>query len=367
VTGPALDDALRTGSAMKLAVRLERGAFRLDVDLAWNERVAVIFGPSGSGKSTLLEAALGLHPSASCQVRLGGQWLEDPDRGVRVAIEDRRLGWVPQSPTLFPHLDVDANLRFGLARGEAEALDRAVEVLELGELLRRRVDALSGGEQQRVAIGRALASGPRALLLDEPLASLDLGLRARVLRYLLRVRDELDVPILAITHDPDEALLLAERVIVLDGGREVASGAPADVLWSRAVLPVSEALGLENVYEGQVTGGGESPPGFRSDAGLTLALPVEASRGERICVGVRAEDIVLAVDPPGRISARNVVPARIARCERTGADVFVHLVTDAGGEALVAKITATAADKLGLCADMALHAVIKAQSLRRIA
>jgi len=356
-----------SGGASQLAVRLQRGDFRLDVELAWDERVVVVFGPSGSGKSSLLEAALGLHPSARCRVRLAGEWLEDPERGLRVAVENRRLGWVPQSPTLFPHLDVAANLGFGLARGDAALLERAVEVLELGPLLPRPVDALSGGERQRVAIGRALASGPRALLLDEPLASLDLALRARVLRHLLRVRDELELPIVAITHDPDEALLLAERVVVLDGGREVASGAPAEVLWSRAVLPVSEALGLENVYEGRVVADRPGPALFRSEAGLSLVLPVETPGGERICVGLRAEDVLLAVDPPGRISARNALPARVARCERRGGDVFVHLRTDAGGEALVAKVTADAADKLALSPGAALHAVIKAQSLRRIA
>ncbi len=356
-----------TGPAVQLAVRFDRDDFRLDVDLGWNERVVVIFGPSGSGKSTLLEAALGLHPAATCRLRLGDVWLEEPARGVRVAVEDRRLGWVPQAPTLFPHLDVAANLRFGLGRGDASALDRAVAVLELDELQGRRVDTLSGGEQQRVAIGRALASGPRALLLDEPLASLDLGLRARVLRHLMRVRDELDLPILAITHDPDEALLLGERVVVLDGGREVASGDPAEVLWSRAVLPVSEALGLENVYEGFASGDREEPARFRSDSGLELVLPVEVAAGERVCVGLRAEDVLLAADPPGRISARNALPARVTRCEHAGPDVFVHLLTDAGGEHLVAKVTSAAAQKLALSPGREVHAVIKAQALRRIA
>jgi len=356
-----------TDPAVRIAVDLDRGDFHLDVDLAWEERVVVIFGPSGSGKSTLLEAALGLYPAARCRVRLGGAWLEDPEQGVRVAVEERRLGWVPQAPTLFPHLDVAANLRFGLARGDARALARAVEVLELSDLLDRRVDALSGGEQQRVAIGRALASGPRALLLDEPLASLDVGLRARVLRHLLRVRDELDLPIVTITHDPDEALLLGQRVVVLDGGREVASGDPAEVLWSRAVLPVSAALGLENVYQGSVTGSSAGGAVFRSDAGLDLVLPVEVAAGERICIGLRSEDVLLAADPPGRISARNALAARVTRCEQSGPDVFVHLRTDAGGERLVARVTPAAAQMLGLADGSPVHAVIKAQSLHRIA
>ncbi|MDH3521292.1 MAG: ATP-binding cassette domain-containing protein, partial [Myxococcales bacterium] len=233
--------------ATRIAARVARGDFALDVDVGWDARVVVVFGPSGSGKSTLFEVVLGLHAAHRPTVRLGGVWLDDPARGLRTPIESRALGWVPQDPTLFPHLSVERNLRFGLGRaaGRGESmLARAVEVLEIEALRGRCVDALSGGERQRVAIARALASGPRALLMDEPLASLDVPLRARVLPYLLRVRDALDLPILYITHDPDEALLVGEVVVVLDGGRVVATGDPAEVLWSRAVLPLSESLGL---------------------------------------------------------------------------------------------------------------------------
>ncbi|MBW2317022.1 MAG: ATP-binding cassette domain-containing protein, partial [Deltaproteobacteria bacterium] len=230
--------------ATRIEIRLDRGDFVLEVAVGWDERVAVVFGPSGSGKSTLFEAVLGLHRSANTSIRLNGVCLDSPE-GLHVPPHRRDLGWVPQSPTLFPHLSVRENVNFGCARASErapQALARATEVLEIGSLLDRSVDQLSGGERQRVAIARALASGPRALLMDEPLASLDVPLRARVLPYLLRVRDELDLPILYITHDPDEALLVGEVVVVLDKGRVVAQGPPRDVLWSRSVLPLSEAL-----------------------------------------------------------------------------------------------------------------------------
>ena len=183
-------------------------------------------------------------------------------------------------------------------------------MLELEPLLARRTHELSGGERQRVAIARALASGPRALLLDEPLASLDLPLRARVLPYLLRVRDELDLPILYITHDPDEAILVGEVAIVLDGGRVVATGPPRDVLWSRAVLPLSEALGLENLLEARAERAADGELRAVTRGGLSLALPAPAalSDGEALRLGLRAQDILIAVGPPGRISARNVIP-----------------------------------------------------------
>jgi molybdate transport system ATP-binding protein len=351
----------------RVRVRLARGAFRLEVDLAWEERVAVVFGPSGSGKSTLFEVLLGFHPRAALEVRLAGASLDDTGRGLHLAPERRGLGWVPQAPLLLPHLRVRENLRLGAARGGASgsrALARAVEVLEIGDLLGRRPHELSGGEQQRVAIARAVASAPRALLLDEPLASLDVALRARALRHLLRLRDELELAILYVTHDPDEALLVGERAIVLDAGAVVATGPPREVLWSRAVLPLAERLGIENAYDARVVEARAGTSLAETAGGLRLALPFPLAEGEPVCVGVRAEDVLLSADPPGRVSARNVIAARVERCEASGADALVHL--DAR-EPLVAKVTADAAASLGLAPGVPVFAVVKAQAIRRLA
>jgi len=351
--------------ASRIRCRVERSGFSLDVDVAWDERVAVVFGPSGSGKSTLFEIVLGLERCVGAQVCVGGSVFDDPAASVHLPTERRDLGWVPQSPTLFPHLSVAENLGFGRARAadrEPTARERAIEVLEIGGLLGRAVDQLSGGEAQRVAIARALASGPRALLLDEPLASLDLPLRARVLPYLMRVRDELDLPILYITHDPDEAMLIGETVIVLDEGRVVATGAPREVLWSRAVLPLSEALGIENVFEGTV--GVESGlPTFTTVAGLRLALPASLEAPALVRIGLRAEDVLLSSDPPGRVSARNVLATRVVACDDRDGDVYVTL--DAG-EKLVAKITTAAAAQLEIAPGSEVFAIVKAQALRRL-
>jgi molybdate transport system ATP-binding protein len=352
----------------RLRVRLARGRFALDVDVAWDARVAVIFGPSGAGKSTLFEAALGLAPDARGQVRIGGDWLEDDQRGLRLRPEARRLGWVPQDALLFPHLTVAENIAIGGGRAAppapGSALARALESLEIGGLMQRRAHQLSGGERQRVAIARALASQPRALLLDEPLASLDLSLRARVLRHLLRVRDELEIPILWITHDPDEAQVAGEIAIVIEKGRWVASGPPREVLWSRAVLPLSEALGIENVIDARVVQAGAHECGVETTRGLRLVLPVALPIGERVSLGLRAHDLLLAADPPGRVSARNLLPARVEQIDVAGGDASVTL--DAG-EKLVAKLTAGAVERLGLHPDSHVHVLIKAQALRRIA
>jgi molybdate transport system ATP-binding protein len=356
-------------TASSIRVRFDRPGFCLDVEFAWEERVAILFGPSGSGKTTVFESVLGLHPDAQSRVRLAGEWLESSELGIRIPTEQRRLGWVAQEPTLFPHLDVSGNLRFGLGRagpGGEQALARAVEVLEIGDLLERGVDQLSGGERQRVALARAIASGPRALLLDEPLAALDLSLRSRVLPYLLRVRDELDLPMLYITHDPDEAMLLGEVAAVLDGGRVVATGPPKQVLWSRSVLPLSQALGLEKVLDAvalETRAAGEGDGHIETAKGLRLSVPWPLQAGETVCAGLRAEDVLVAVDPPGRISARNVIAGRVEECERHEGDVLVHV--DAG-DRITARLTPAAVDKLELKRGAPVFLVVKAYAIRRL-
>jgi molybdate transport system ATP-binding protein len=354
-------------AATRIEVSLSRGDFALDVSLTWDARVAVIFGPSGSGKSTLLEAILGLLPAGAARIQIGGSLLEDRERGVCLRPEQRRLGWVPQDARLFPHLSVAQNLSFAAgsrAPAAGSTLAKASEALEIGDLLGRRAQELSGGERQRVAIARALAAAPRALLLDEPLASLDLPLRARVLRHLLRMRDELEIPILWITHDPDEAQVAGEIAVVIEKGRCVATGPPREVLWSRAVLPLSEALGIENVIDARVVQVGAHECSVETPRGMRLVLPVALPVGERVSLGLRGHDLLLSADPPGRVSARNLLAARVEQIDVVEGDASVTL--DAG-EKLVAKLTAGAVERLGLRPGSHVHVLIKAQALRRIA
>jgi molybdate transport system ATP-binding protein len=185
-----------------------------------------------------------------------------------------------------------------------------------------------------------------------------------VLPFLLRVRDELGLPMLYITHDPDEALVLGEVVLVLDAGRVVATGAPREVLWSRAVLPLSEVLGLENVIEARALSSRDGAAEVESAAGLRLVVRGRLEPGERVRLGLRAEELLLAVGEPGRLSARNVFPARVARLEPREGDVLVHLEA---GERLVARITGSAARSLGLAEGAPVHVVVKAQAIRRLA
>jgi len=210
------------------AVRLALEPFVLSVDAAAGTGVTALFGASGAGKTSLLEVVAGLRRPEEGRVVLNGRVLDDAGRGLHVPPRLRRVGYVPQDDTLFPHLSVAANLAY--ARG-ASARDRAraVDVLELGPLLPRRPASLSGGERRRVALARALLASPEILLLDEPLTGLDAPLKARVLAHLRRVREEFAIPTLYVSHAPEEVLALADDVLVLERGAVARRGAPADV------------------------------------------------------------------------------------------------------------------------------------------
>jgi molybdate transport system ATP-binding protein len=356
---------MTSDGASLVEVELDRAGFRLSLRLAWSVESLVLFGASGAGKTTLLRVLLGLERAARARIRLGGVWLDDPDRALHVPIHRRRLGWVPQSPTLFPDRSVEANVRFGARRDAGDdAIRRAIEVLELGALLERPVTTLSGGERQRVALARAIATRPHALLLDEPMASLDVALRARVLPYLARVREELDLPLVYITHDPDEAILLGDEIAVLDAGRLVAQGAPRETLWSRAVHSLSTHFEIENVLEVQCPADDEGGHRVCTTSGLELEAPWPTRAGERWTLGIRAEDVLVSLDRPERISARNVLSGRVAAIDAQPDHQLVHV--QAAGDRLTAKLTAEAVQELELRIGTPVYLVIKSQALRRI-
>jgi molybdate transport system ATP-binding protein len=215
-----------------LAFSVEQEGFRLDVRHRCDARVLALFGPSGSGKTTCLEAIAGLRRPSSGRIAIGGRELFAAEAGVHVPARHRGIGYVPQDSLLFPHLDVRRNILFGAGRQRANRcfdLEAVLAIVEAGALIDRQVAGLSGGERQRVALARALMSGPELLLLDEPLAAVDLPLRRRIVLALRRIRDELGVPAVYVTHDPAELRLVADTVIVLDEGRVVTSGAPGAV------------------------------------------------------------------------------------------------------------------------------------------
>ncbi len=223
------------GDSVVIDIRLRAGAFSLDLGETIAARTVALFGPSGSGKTTTLDAVAGLRRPDAGVIRIGRHVLFDSRRGVDVPPYDRRVGYVPQDLALFPHLDVRRNVLYGAQGGARGPGGRDVgapvlELLQIDTLLPRPVAGLSGGERQRVALARALMTDPDLLLLDEPLAALDLGLRDRILPYLERVRDEIGTPMVYVSHAADEVRRVADHVVVLEAGRAVRSGAPAEVL-----------------------------------------------------------------------------------------------------------------------------------------
>ena len=217
-------------TSIHLDFTLRQGTFTLQMRERSVVRVLALFGPSGCGKTTAIEAIAGLRAPQSGEIHVGDRVLFSSSRSVNLPPQERRVGLVPQDGLLFPHMDVRANVLYGAARGGTLDLDRVADILEIAPLLDRSVASLSGGERQRAAIARALMSGPSLLLLDEPLAAVDEPRRRRIVPALERVRDELGLPMVYVTHDRDEVAALADRVLVLSDGRILAAGPPGETL-----------------------------------------------------------------------------------------------------------------------------------------
>lgn len=202
-----------------LDFRLVQGAFTLDITAQLDRPITALFGPSGAGKTTVLDAVAGLRTPASGSIRINDRVVFDSDGSVNVPAHSRHVGYVAQDVALFPHMSVRRNVLYGRRKGQKLSLDTVTRMLEIEPLLDREVPQLSGGERQRVALARALMSAPELLLLDEPLAAVDVERRRRILPYLERVRDQMRVPIVYVTHDHAEAAQLADEVLLLEQGR----------------------------------------------------------------------------------------------------------------------------------------------------
>ncbi|MFN3617246.1 MAG: molybdenum ABC transporter ATP-binding protein [Aquabacterium sp.] len=324
--------------------------FTLDVDLSLPGRgVTALFGHSGSGKTTLLRCVAGLERAPRGHLRVLGETWQDERHWVPTHRRD--IGYVFQEASLFAHLTVMGNLRYGMRRSATARparLDQAIALLGIEHLLERKPDGLSGGERQRVGIARALAVGPRLLLMDEPLAALDLRRKQDILPYLERLREELDIPVLYVSHSPDEVARLADYLVMLEGGRVMASGPLQDVL-SRVDTPIRLGEDAGVVLQGCVSevdpswhlarvdfGGGQL---WVRDQGLRL--------GQRVRVRVLARDVSLA-EQPGRSSIQNILPGKV---EALGHDEHPGLAlvrVQVGDAALLAQLTRRAAAELGI-------------------
>lgn len=344
--------------------------FTLDVDLQLPGRgVTALFGPSGSGKTSILRCVAGLERATSGYLAVNGQVWQDDARRAFTPTHRRPIGYVFQEASLFSHLSVRRNLEFGLKRTPVAehqvGLEQTIALLGIGHLLDRRPERLSGGERQRVAIARALAASPRLLLMDEPLAALDLERKGEILPYLERLHGELDIPVLYVSHSPDEVARLADHVVYLEAGRARAVG-PLNEILTRPDLPLVHLDEAAAVLDARVAGHDEvyhltevSIPGGRL-AVSHGALPVGAWTRVRI----HARDVSLALQPPERSSIQNVLPARVldVRGDRDPAQSLVRL--DLGeGAILLARVTRRSVAHLGIAPGVEVYAQVKSVAL----
>ena len=340
--------------------------FALECEASFESGVTAIFGPSGSGKTTLLNCIAGLTDPDEGDIEVLSRQVFSSSRRKNLPPERRRFGYVFQDSALFPHMSVRENIMYGYKLTPAEHRvtdpDDLVGLFRLSPLIDRSVTTLSGGERQRVALARALATSPDLLLLDEPLASLDGGLRGIIIEYLKRVSRELRTPMVYVSHSISEVMALAESVLVLLDGKRVVHGPATQVLVHPDVSKIADYATLENLLEAEVFSvGGDGQLGELKVGDASLLVPdTRRSAGDTVVISVRAGDIILALDVPPRMSARNVVPARIEELHVVGSRVLVYV--DVGAR-LVVEITPSALAELELKVGQTVQLIIKTNSV----
>jgi molybdate transport system ATP-binding protein len=355
---------------LKLDIERRLGDFHLKTAFASAEGVTVLFGRSGSGKTSIVNAIAGLLRPDRGRIEIAGEVVFDSARAVDVPVARRRIGYVFQEARLFPHLDVRQNLRYARLFAPRQSDDRfehIVELLGLQYVLRRRPGNLSGGEKQRVAIGRALLANPRILLLDEPLASLDAHRRSEILRYVELLRDELRIPIVYVSHAVEEVVRLANTVVLMSSGKALAVGSVEQVMGRPDLRSAAGTFEGGAVIEARV-----SAQDMNYDlttvafAGGTLTVTdLDALVGEPVRVRIRARDVSIALSRPDGISVQNILPATITDIGPPLGGI-VDVTMDVGAETRIrARITRLAAEQLRLAAGLEVFALIKAVSLDR--
>ena len=346
--------------------QLDWPGFRLDVDVQLPAKgVTALFGHSGSGKTTLLRCIAGLERPPLGRLSFKGALWQDQE--VWVPTHRRPLGYVFQEASLFPHLSVMNNLRYGKKRSQAAqriALDHAIELLGIGSLLERKPDLLSGGERQRVGIARALAVSPEILLMDEPLAALDLKRKQEILPYLERLHDELEIPVLYVSHSPDEVARLADNLVVMESGQIVAHGSLAETL-VRLDLPIKLGEDVGAVLEATVCeidsewhlARVEFPGGslWTRDHGIPL--------GKQVRVRVLARDVSLAIAEPASSSIQNVLHGHIDAIADDDHPGLQLVRVKVGETCLLSRLTRRSSVALGFTLGKSVHVQVKSVAL----
>ena len=348
------------------------GVFSLDIALRIPAGISILFGPSGAGKTTLLDLIAGLRTPDAGRIAVRDRLLFDAEQGIDLPARQRRVGYVFQDLALFPHLSVTENVAYGLTRVKAtergRRVEAALESLGLSDLARRRPGELSGGERQRVALARALVTEPCVLLLDEPLAGLDLPVRTRIAEDLRRSVQQLLIPAIYVTHSRDEVFMLGDGMFVLERGRIVQQGRPHQVMSAPRTETVAQLAGFENLFDVQVAAIHEEqgtmtcrPLGSR----IELETPLVRSEvGAKLRVGISAGEILLSTSAPVGLSARNALPGRLlSLAER---DMIVVARVDCGIEMAV-HLTLAARDSLSLSPGCPVWLIVKTHSCHLLA
>jgi molybdate transport system ATP-binding protein len=357
-------------NVIRMRFQVGYAGFALDCDLQLPGRgVSALFGPSGSGKTTCLRVLAGLERASNACIDINGEVWQDDARDVFVPPHRRAIGYVFQEANLFAHLDVQRNLEFGLRRIPASSrrvsLDHVIELLDIGHLKQRKADKLSGGERQRVAIARALATSPRILLMDEPLAALDLKRKADIMPYLERLHDELDIPVIYVSHAPDEVARLADHLVLLDKGNVVASGA-TNALLTRLDLDIAHGDAAAALVAATITAhDADFHLSTAQFAGGELLLTQQHARiGQSVRIRIQARDVSLSLARSRDSSILNIIAATVTEVVDDGAgQVMVGL--NANGVQLLSRITRKSAVTLQLAAGSAVYAQIKGVAILR--
>ncbi|KQV73039.1 molybdenum ABC transporter ATP-binding protein [Rhizobium sp. Root1220] len=342
------------------------GSFSLDAAFTSERGITALFGRSGSGKTSMIRTIAGLARPEEGRVVLDGQVLTDTAQRIFVPKHRRRFGYVFQEARLFPHLNVRQNLSYGRwfapRTGVAENLDRIVALLGIEALLQRSPGTLSGGERQRVAIGRALLSSPRLLLMDEPLAALDDARKAEVMPYLERLRDEMDIPIVYVSHSIAEVARLADQVVVMNDGRVEAVGSVSDVL--SHPLSSFDHRDAGAVMEGKVES--VDPQHLLATIALkSVRLHVPGAMrllGRSVRVRIPSRDVMLATMRPEGLSALNILEGTV-QALTPARDATVDVLVDCGGDVILSRITSFSAERLGLQVGDKAFVIIKTVAL----
>lgn len=362
-----------------LTSQLDR--FNLEIDAEFNQLVTGIFGVSGAGKSTLFQYLTGLKRGVKGFIHFNNTCWLDSDKNIFVAPEHRQIGYVPQNGLLFPNKNVRENILIASARvkgkklADTVSLEAVCELLDLGGILDRSTTGLSGGERQRVALARAICSDPDLLLLDEPLAALDMKLKRQILPFLYRIREELEIPMIMISHYPSEIQALCDDVLVIQEGRKIALGPVKKILLNRNVLALTQGEHYENIVPAVVSieDRDESLSGcsrlrigvekqHTNEETSLITTQVNAPVGTRLMVGIPANDIIIATYQPEGLSAQNILAAKVTAIEPVNGKYMVSTYVACGAIELNAEISVTSLNRLNFKLDDIVYLVIKSSA-----